>query len=170
MNVVYIALGSNISPREEYLQQAINRIKQDRFIFFQKQSSIYETDPVGYLEQENFLNQVIEVKTTYSALELLDVCQKIENELGRERTVRWGPRTIDLDILLFNQENIMMDQLIIPHPRMHERAFVIVPLAELDPNLTIPTINKTVGDQLSQIPNEEQRGVTIWIKKDGEEE
>ncbi|WP_440897237.1 2-amino-4-hydroxy-6-hydroxymethyldihydropteridine diphosphokinase [Amphibacillus sp. Q70] len=170
MSRAYIALGSNISSREGYLKQAIDALACHDLITIKKQSSIYETDPVGYEDQERFLNQVIELDTTYTALELLNICQMIENELGRKREVRWGPRTIDLDILLYNQENTMKDQLIIPHPRMHERAFVLVPLVELDPNLTIPTINKTVREQLSLIPNQEKRGVIKWIKRDGAEE
>lgn len=170
MNRVYIALGSNISVRDDYLKQAIKALADRDLIAIKNQSSIYETDPVGYEEQNKFLNQVIEIDTTYTALELLNICQMIEYELGRKREVRWGPRTIDLDILLYNQENMMKDQLIIPHPRMHERAFVLVPLVELDPNLIIPTVNKTVHEQLSLIPNQEKRGVIKWIKSDGAEE
>ena len=167
MNKVFIALGSNIRPRDQYLERAIERLGNEDSVTIIRQSSIYKTKPVGYVEQEDFLNQIIEIETTYSALELLRVCQRIENDLERKREVRWGPRTIDLDILLYNQENIMMDQLYIPHPRMHERAFVLVPLVELDPNLIIPTIDKSVSEQLLLLPNEEKRGVEKWIKKDG---
>src|SRR5699024_1471915 len=126
----------------------------------------YETEPVGYQDQAKFLNQVIEVQTTYSPMELLLACQSIEKKLGRERDVRWGPRTIDLDILLYNHEDIMTNQLIVPHPRMDSRAFVLVPLAELNPELVIPTTNQTVSEQLSLIANHEKRGVVKWIKKD----
>ena len=98
-----------------------------------KISSLYETDPVGVTEQEAFLNMVVYLQTELSALELLKVCQDIERELNRKREIRWGPRTIDLDILLFNHDNMKTERLIIPHPRMHERAFVLVPLLELDP-------------------------------------
>ncbi len=169
MNKAYIALGSNINPRNEFLEQAINEIEQIKTTSIVKLSSIYETDPVGFEDQERFLNQVIEIETNCSAIELLEECQMIERKLGRKRELRWGPRTIDLDILLYNQENIMMDQLVIPHPRMHVRAFVLVPLVEVNPNLVIPTINKTVTEQLSLITNEEKRGVVKWIKKDGED-
>ncbi|MBU5595522.1 2-amino-4-hydroxy-6-hydroxymethyldihydropteridine diphosphokinase [Amphibacillus sp. MSJ-3] len=170
MNRAYIALGSNISIRENYLEQALEALSRYDLITIKKRSSIYETDPVGYEQQEKFLNQVVEIDTSYSALELLEVCQLIEAELGREREIRWGPRTIDLDILLYNQENIIEDKLIIPHLRMHERAFVLVPLVELDPNIVIPTINRTVHEQLSLIPKQEKRGVVKWIKRDGAEE
>jgi len=108
MNKAYIALGSNINPRNEFLEQAINEIEQIKQTSIVKLSSIYETDPVGFEDQEKFLNQVIEIETNCSAVELLEECQMIERKLGRKREVRWGPRTIDLDILLYNQENIMM--------------------------------------------------------------
>jgi len=170
MNKVYIALGSNIAPRVDYLNQAIEAIGQVEQMSVVKQSSIYETEPVGYQDQAKFLNQVIEVETTYSPMEVLLACQSIENKLGRKREVRWGPRTIDLDILLYNHENIMTNQLIVPHPRMDSRAFVLVPLVELNPELVIPTTNQTVSEQLSLIANHEKRGVVKWIKKDGVDE
>ena len=167
MNRAYIALGSNIAPRMDYLRQAIEAIGDVKWMSVVKKSSIYETEPVGYENQENFLNQVVEITTRYSPLELLEVCQLIENKLGRERDIRWGPRTIDLDILLYNQENIVTNQLIVPHPRMDSRAFVLVPLAELNPDMIIPTTNNTVREQLSLISNQEKRGVIKWIKQDG---
>ena len=170
MNKVYIALGSNIAPRVDYLNRAIEAIGQVEQMSVVKQSSIYETEPVGYQDQAKFLNQVIEVQTTYSPMELLLACQSIEKKLGRERDVRWGPRTIDLDILLYNHEDIITNQLIVPHPRMDSRAFVLVPLAELNPELVIPTTNQTVSEQLSLIANHEKRGVVKWIKKDGVDE
>lgn len=170
MNRAYIALGSNIAPRMDYLRQAIEAIGDVKWMSVVKKSSIYETEPVGYENQENFLNQVIEITTQYSPLELLDACQLIENKLGRERDIKWGPRTIDLDILLYNQESIVTNQLIIPHPRMDSRAFVLVPLAELNPELIIPTTNNAVREQLSLISNQEKRGVVKWIKQDGEGE
>ncbi len=170
MNRAYIALGSNIAPRMDYLRQAIEAVGDVKQMSVVKKSSIYETEPVGYENQENFLNQVIEITTQYSPLELLDACQLIENKLGRERDIKWGPRTIDLDILLYNQESIVTNQLIIPHPRMDSRAFVLVPLAELNPELIIPTTNNAVREQLSLISNQEKRGVVKWIKQDGEGE
>ena len=170
MNKAYIALGSNIPPRFNYLKQAIEAIHELDQVSVINQSAIYETEPVGYKDQNKFLNQVIEVNTRKTALELLELCQSIENRLGRKRSVRWGPRTIDLDILLYEQEIIEMDQLLIPHPRMTQRAFVLIPLMELAPNLTLPIINKTVSEQLDSLSNDEKRGVVKWIKQDGEEE
>ena len=170
MNKAYIALGSNIPPRFNYLKEAIGAIHELDQVSVINQSAIYETEPVGYKDQNKFLNQVIEVNTRKTALELLELCQSIENRLGRKRSVRWGPRTIDLDILLYEQEIIEMDQLLVPHPRMTQRAFVLIPLMELAPNLTLPIINKTVSEQLDSLSNDEKRGVVKWIKQDGEEE
>ena len=91
----------------------------------------------------------------------------IEKELGRKREIRWGPRTLDLDILLYNQENIETESLIVPHPRMQERAFVIIPLMELDPNIKLPNVNAALDDLLNQIPDKE--GVRLWKQKNGED-
>lgn len=134
MNKSYLSLGSNMGNRLEMLKQAVSLLKEHPSIDVMKISSLYETDPVGYTEQDAFLNIVVYLQTELSAHELLDVCQSIETELNRKREIRWGPRTIDLDILLYNQDEVNSARLIIPHPRMHERAFVLVPLLELDPN------------------------------------
>ncbi|MFB1051035.1 2-amino-4-hydroxy-6-hydroxymethyldihydropteridine diphosphokinase [Paraliobacillus sp. JSM ZJ581] len=157
MNTSYIALGSNISPRHDYLNQAIQSIKEKENIYVRAVSSIYETAPIGYTEQSSFLNMVIEIETNLSAIALLKVCQSIEKELGRKRIKRWGPRTIDLDILLYNQENMKTERLVIPHPRMHERAFVLVPLNEINPNAYIPSVQRDVSNALSLIPAEDKR-------------
>ena len=138
MNIAYLALGTNIEPREEYLDEAIRMLEENTSITIKKKSSIYETAPVGYTDQADFLNMVIEVETSLSSIELLEFCQEVELDLGRKREIRFGPRTIDLDILIYNQENSTIERLIIPHPRMHERAFVLVPLEEIAPNLVIP--------------------------------
>lgn len=135
MNESYLSLGSNIGDRLEMLKQAVRLLVKHPRVDVLKISSLYETDPVGFTEQDTFLNMVVHLQTGLSVLELLEVCQSIEGELNRKREIRWGPRTIDLDILLFNHDNIKTERLIIPHPRMHERAFVLVPLLELDPTL-----------------------------------
>lgn len=132
MNRSYLSLGSNMGDRLEMLKQAVCLLRERPSIDVSDISSLYETDPVGFTEQEPFLNMVVLVQTDLSALALLDVCQEIERKLDRKREVRWGPRTIDLDILLFNQDIVNSERLTIPHPRMHERAFVLVPLLELD--------------------------------------
>ncbi|CQR47446.1 2-amino-4-hydroxy-6-hydroxymethyldihydropteridinepyrophosphokinase [Paraliobacillus sp. PM-2] len=162
MNSCYIALGSNIPPRDYYLNQAIEALRQEEAICIRSVSSIYETIPVGYTDQSNFLNMVIEIETKFSPTDLLKACQKIEQKLGRKRIKRWGPRTIDLDILLYNQENMKTEYLVIPHPRMHERAFVLVPLYEIAPSAYIPSLQKKVSNALSNIPMGEKKGVVKW--------
>ena len=98
--------------------------------------------------QACFLNAVLKISTSLQSEELLQTCLFIESELGRKREIRWGPRTLDLDILLYNQENIETESLIVPHPRMQERAFVIIPLMELDPNIKLPNVNAALDDIL----------------------
>jgi 2-amino-4-hydroxy-6-hydroxymethyldihydropteridine diphosphokinase len=161
----YIALGSNIGNREEYLKNAIKKINSHSFIEVEDISSIYETNPIGYTDQDKFLNMVIKVNTDLTAFELLNVLQEIERLLNRKREVKWGPRTLDLDILLYNHENIEAEQLIIPHPRMHERAFVLIPLYELCKNIIIPTIEEPLSTIIDQLQDKE--GVRIWKQKNG---
>lgn len=138
MNEVYLSLGSNLGDRKAQLQEAVRLLQTNPSISNIKMSSIYETAPVGYLNQGAFLNLVIRLETSLSPLELLDICQEIEQALHRERLVRWGPRTVDLDVLLYGQEQVATERLTIPHPRMYERAFVLVPLQELMPSLILP--------------------------------
>lgn len=154
-NIAYVALGSNMGDRETYLRRAVSIIHQHPQIKVDAISSIYETDPVGYADQGLFLNMVISLSTSLDPFELLLFLQKTEAELGRKRTIRWGPRTVDLDILLYNEENIETEQLFIPHPRMHERLFVLIPLKELKPDLTEELINKRT----------DQEGVRIWRQR-----
>lgn len=138
MNEVYLSLGSNLGDRKAQLQEAVRLLQTNPSISNIKMSSIYETAPVGYLDQYAFLNLVIRLETSLSPLELLDICQEIEQVLHRERLVRWGPRTVDLDVLLYGQEQVATERLTIPHPRMYERTFVLVPLQELMPSLILP--------------------------------
>lgn len=166
-NQAYIALGSNMGDRYEYLKKAVLLLENQEKITVVNTSSIYETDPVGFTDQDQFLNMAVQVSTSLKPLELLDECLKIEEELGRKREIRWGPRTLDLDILLYNQENIETEKLTIPHPRMSERAFVILPLLEMDPNLMLPTMEEPLESCLQSIPDKE--GVRIWKQKNGED-
>ncbi|HHW47399.1 MAG TPA: 2-amino-4-hydroxy-6-hydroxymethyldihydropteridine diphosphokinase [Clostridiaceae bacterium] len=130
---VYLALGSNINDREKNLKDAVNMILRLPATGLKAVSNIYETEPVGYLEQDSFLNAVILIETALSPVQLLDEIQKIEKDLKRTREIRWGPRTIDIDILLYDNLDICLPQLEIPHPRMFERAFVLVPLKDVIP-------------------------------------
>jgi 2-amino-4-hydroxy-6-hydroxymethyldihydropteridine diphosphokinase len=162
-NKVVISLGTNIEPRLLYLKNAVQSIL-DSNITIEDFSSIYETDPIGYEEQDNFLNMILIVKTSLNPYKLLELTQRIEIELERERLVRWGPRTIDLDMLLYNNEYENSDVLTIPHPRINERAFVLIPLYEIKSSLE--------DNQLSIINFENSllrdEGVKIWKLKDGE--
>lgn len=165
MKEIYIALGTNIEPRKEHLDQAIEALSHHATIEVIRTSSIYETAPVGYLDQASFLNMVVEVNTTLAPMELLDVCQGIEQKLGRKRTIRNGPRTIDLDILLYGGEQIDNKRLVVPHPRMHERAFVLIPLSDIANEARIPTVRRTVQELINELPHEDLNDVIGWKNK-----
>jgi 2-amino-4-hydroxy-6-hydroxymethyldihydropteridine diphosphokinase len=140
--IAYIGMGSNIEDREFHLTEAIRLLQQYTTIHIRKSSSIYETDPVGFTEQAAFLNRVIQVETDLKPAELFKCMLAVEQQLGRVRDVRWGPRTIDLDLLLYGQLLSDEPELIIPHPRMAERAFVLIPLLEIADDKTIPDLDK----------------------------
>jgi 2-amino-4-hydroxy-6-hydroxymethyldihydropteridine diphosphokinase len=165
--IAYLSLGSNVGNREQYLKEAIKQLNEAADIEVTRTSSIYETDPVGFTEQGQFLNLVLEVKTSLSPESLLQHCLQVEKDLGREREFRWGPRKIDLDILLYNHENIETEELIVPHPRMHERAFVLVPLTELSQTIKHPKLNTSMIALLNEIPDKE--GVRLWKQISGED-
>lgn len=169
MNTVYLALGTNIEPREDHLNQALGYLQNEHITILQ-QSSIYETAPVGYTDQSDFLNMAVKIQTEFSPVQLLDFCQNVEMKLGRKRVIRFGPRTIDLDILLYNNENIHGERLVIPHPRMHERAFVLVPLHEISPDYIIPEQGKSVEELMSELPRSDIKDVIIWKLNESAEE
>jgi len=146
---VYIALGSNLGDRAINLSLA--RKLTAEFIADMQCSSVYETPPWGVLDQPQFLNQVIKGYTSLTPLRLLESLKAIEHDMGREETVRFGPRIIDLDILLYGEQVINYRRLQVPHPRMLERAFVLVPLAELSPGLVIPGSGVPVEDLLAYL-------------------
>ena len=128
---VYLALGSNVGNRQKNLLDAIDLIAGIPGVDVKNVSKVYETEPVGYLAQDSFLNMAILITTNKKPRELLIELQKIENELKRIREIHWGPRTIDIDILLFGELEIDLPELVIPHPGMFERAFVLVPLKDV---------------------------------------
>jgi len=132
LHKVYLSLGSNMGSRLEYLYQGVEEL-QALAIGDVRCSAVYETTPVGLLEQSNFLNMVVGLEVPHRPLELLRHFEELERRSGRERTIRFGPRTLDVDILLYDNQYVCYQQLQIPHPRMWERAFVLVPLAELVP-------------------------------------
>ena len=158
----YIGLGSNLDDREGLLAQAVRLLHEPPALLVEACSSIYETDPVGYLDQPAFLNQVIRVSTSLSPLELYAKLAETEAKLGRKREVRWGPRTIDLDLLLYGDETVDLPELTVPHPRMTERAFVLIPLQDVYLSDRLPQAG-LLGDVLENMEGKE--GVKRWIKK-----
>lgn len=136
--IVYVGLGSNLGDRRALLEEAARRLGARRL------STIRETEPVGFVDQPPFLNAVAELEGSLGPSRLLARMQEIERELGRERTVTWGPRTIDLDLLLYGKRRIKTERLVVPHPRMTERRFVLEPLAELAPGVVVPGTRRTV--------------------------
>ena len=142
----YIGIGSNIGERERNLNCAIEMLNLAYEVEVTAVSSFINTTPIGYKEQPDFLNAAVEMITTLSAQKLLLVCQEIEKNLKRERIIRWGPRTIDLDILLYGDLILNEDNFTIPHPRMHEREFVLKPLTEIAPQAFHPVLEQVVSD------------------------
>jgi len=124
-------MGSNLGDKTDNLNRAVALLKENENIKVIQVSSFYETDPVGYLDQDVFVNIAVKVETSLLPLELLDYCQFVEQELKRVRKIRWGPRSIDVDILTYDETMIDEERLTVPHPRMFERAFVLIPLKEI---------------------------------------
>jgi len=149
MRKAYLSLGSNIGEKRLHLEKAIDILKNSEGIQVTSVSAFYETDPWGYEDQEAFLNIVAGVETDLTPEELLKRCQYVETELKRVRLIHWGPRTIDVDILTFEEYTSQSVELTVPHPRMTERGFVLVPLAELAPDLIVN--GKTISDWLGEV-------------------
>lgn len=144
MNKVYLSLGSNEGSRLQWLQKAIMLIGE-RCGNIKKLSPIYETAAWGMTEQPDFLNMTLEVATTENPEELLTIVHTIESDLGRQREVKWGQRTLDIDILLFNNEIIRLPDLVIPHPYLQDRLFVLKPLSEIAPDYIHPVFHKSIA-------------------------
>jgi 2-amino-4-hydroxy-6-hydroxymethyldihydropteridine diphosphokinase len=153
MATVYLALGTNVGERKENLREAIRRISESG-IHIIKTSRVYETEPVDYLDQPWFLNAVLAAQTELSAPELLATLRNIESQMGSKKPFAKGPRLIDLDILLYGAETIDTPTLQIPHPRMLQRNFVLVPLAEIAPNFRHPLWSNSVSELLAHSPDQ----------------
>ncbi|KXH86804.1 2-amino-4-hydroxy-6-hydroxymethyldihydropteridine diphosphokinase [Sporosarcina sp. HYO08] len=164
MNVAFLSIGSNIGDRLDHLTEAVRALHQNEKTTVTVISSIYETAPVGYTDQADFLNLVVKIETELDPFALLELCQQIEQELGRERIIRWGPRTVDLDILLYNNDNIEAENLTIPHPRMYERAFVLVPLIDVASDFIHP---KTGRQLLDEVADQADGSVRLWKTIEG---
>lgn len=146
-----VALGSNIGHRQANLENALARLQHHPHIRNLTCSSVIETDPVGYLDQPSFLNAVATFETSLSAENLLRTLLAIEQDMGRERTIRWGPRLIDLDLIFYADEIVTTPWLTVPHPRMHERLFVLEPLTEIHPDWMHPLKQQTVRELRDQL-------------------
>lgn len=149
MNTVYIQLGSNIGERESFITKSMHKVEDDIGKIITS-SSIFETTAWGNENQNNFLNSVIEIKTPFDAFTILQKSQEIENNLCRERSDKWGERTIDIDILFYNNKIINTKELTVPHPLIQKRKFVLVPLSEIAPNYMHPILKKNISTLLSE--------------------
>lgn len=154
---VFLGLGGNVGDREQNLRNAISRLKAAAAVNFLRQSRVYQTEPMHITDQPEFLNMVVEIEVPEdtAARDLLDLVKGIEKDVGRRHRERWGPREIDIDILLFGDEHMVEDDFEVPHPRMWERAFVMAPLAELAPDLKTP--GGETAAELAKRLSEEQR-------------
>lgn len=146
---IFLGLGSNLGDRAKNLKDAIKLIG----LPIVAESAIYETEPVDYLNQPWFLNQVLQCETSFHPLKLLKECQRVENELGRTREISKGPRTIDIDLLFYNDEILSTPELTIPHPGIPQRRFVLIPLNEIAPDFVHPQLNLTVQQLLERCPD-----------------
>jgi 2-amino-4-hydroxy-6-hydroxymethyldihydropteridine diphosphokinase len=145
---VFIALGSNLGDRAGWLWQAQEKLFGAPSVQLVAASSVYETEPVGKIDQPAFLNQVLAVRTTLAPEELLSRLLQVERELGRVRSERWGPRNIDLDLLAFGGRIFKTERLVLPHPELHRRRFVLQPWAEIAPEFIVPGFSVTVEELL----------------------
>ncbi len=150
----YIGFGSNIDDRFIYITQALRLLLEADGVLLIQISSLYETEPVGYEEQDWFLNGVVAVETGLSLHRLLALLKGIEGGVGRQHRTRWGPREVDLDLLIYDQCSINTPDLIVPHPEMHRRSFVLIPFAEIAPDVLHPSLQQNIRTLLSNLTDE----------------
>ena len=162
MPLVYIGFGSNIGNRLKHIQNAIHALSKTEGIVLQKTSSVYKTDPVGYEAQAQFLNGAASIQTSLSPLSLLHTLKDIETVIGRQHRIHWGPREIDLDLLIYGDLCLQTEKLVVPHPEMHLRRFVLVPLGEIALNLVHPVFQESIQTLLERL--EDDKSV---LKKEG---
>lgn len=156
---VFLSLGSNLGDRRATLEEALTRLNAAGSVKVRRRSSLYETAPVGKTDQPQFLNLVAEVETGLAPEALLDVTQRIEREHGRTRDARWGPRTLDIDILLYDDVSMDTERLTLPHPEMTRRRFVLEPLAEIAPEAVLPD-GRSVRGLLPAVSDQDLRRLT----------
>jgi len=155
LSQAYLSLGSNQGDRHRTLEAALGALERKGIAVLDR-SSVYETSPTDFAEQPWFLNLVARVETTLSPRGLMAACQSVEDRFGRERKQRFGPRTLDIDVLLFARQVIQEEELTVPHPRMHERRFVLVPLVEIAPDLTDPRDGRSFAEKLDGLDEGKQ--------------
>ncbi|WJP97728.1 2-amino-4-hydroxy-6-hydroxymethyldihydropteridine diphosphokinase [Macrococcus bovicus] len=148
MSTIYLSLGSNIGDRRQQLTDAVRLLREQAQV--KKVSSVYETAPVGGVEQDDFYNICVELESDQTPEEVLGMCQSIERQLNRVRKIHWGPRTIDLDILMIDDDIIETEDLKVPHPYMLERSFVLIPLAEIAPEAVHPKTKKLIKELVQE--------------------
>jgi len=153
--IAYLCLGSNLNNPETQVQQALQKLREDPNIRILKSSTLIQTKPLGNLNQPDFYNQVIEVETSYSSDELLQKALNLENQMGRVRSEHWGPRIIDIDILLYEDEVKHTQDLILPHPEMTKRKFMLELLCSIAPDLIHPVLHKSIANLLKDIEKKE---------------
>ena len=161
MAVVLLSLGSNLGNSKDILLSAFDDIQSLSCVTGLKKSSLFATKPVGYLDQDDFVNAACILQTTASAINFLKLMQELEQKYKRIRLFKDGPRTLDIDIIDFNHENIDSEELTLPHPRMQERAFVLAPLKEIVPDYLVNKFNKTISQLYEQLPLEEKQGAKV---------
>ncbi len=161
---IFIGLGSNLGDREGYIRQAIAALEATPGIALIAQASLYDTEPVGLEDQPWFLNTVVEIRTALQPRALLQRLKAIENELGRKARERWGPREIDLDLLLYGERVICEPDLTVPHPELARRKFALAPLAELAPEVVHPVLGRTIAELLRQLEAHDEKGVRVLLE------
>ncbi len=154
-HIAYVGIGSNVGNKVLQCERAISEILRIDLHRLLAQSSFYKTEPLGFRGQDWFVNGVIKLETDLTARELLRSLKAIESRLGRRETFRWGPREIDLDILFYDEDEIESEDLRVPHPLLHERRFVLVPLVEIAPYLFHPVLKKTIQQLLNDLKEEQ---------------
>jgi 2-amino-4-hydroxy-6-hydroxymethyldihydropteridine diphosphokinase len=152
--IAYLSIGSNLGDPIENCRTALREIASLKNVQVLRRSSLYRTQPVGNKSQDWFVNGVLEVRTTFTAMQLLKALQWVEQAMGRVRTEKWGPRMIDIDILLFGQEIVDTGDLVIPHPEMHKRRFVLVPMNEIAPYVIHPLYGVSMRGLLDRLEDE----------------
>jgi 2-amino-4-hydroxy-6-hydroxymethyldihydropteridine diphosphokinase len=152
--IAYLGIGSNLGDPVHQCRDALREISSLKNVQVLRRSSLYRTEPVGNVSQDWFVNGVLEVRTTFTAQQLIKALQWVEQTLGRVRTEKWGPRKIDIDILLYGQEIIGTGDLVIPHPEMHKRRFVLVPMNEIAPYVIHPLYGVSMKGLLDRLGND----------------